>query len=113
MEFRASHRYARISPSKVRPVADLIRGKPVNDALQILRATPKRGASLIDKVLRSAIANADESLTADMENLRVDRAWVDKGPSKLRFKWRFRARGRASKIRNQMSHIHIVLDDGQ
>jgi len=113
MEFRASHRYARISPTKVRPVVDLIRGKHVNDALQILRATPKRGAYMVDRVLRSAIANADESLEADMENLRVERVWVEKGPSKRRFKWRFRARGRAAKVRNHASHIHVVLDDGQ
>ncbi|MGD2175437.1 MAG: 50S ribosomal protein L22 [Candidatus Brocadiaceae bacterium] len=111
MEFRASHRYAPITPTKVRPVVDLIRGKHVNDALQILRATPNRGAHLVDRVLQSAMANADQSLEADMENLRVQKAWVDGGP--IRRKVRPAPRLRRSIIRSQSSHINIVLDDGQ
>jgi len=111
VEFRASHRYAQISPSKVQLVIELVRGKHVNDALQVLRGTPKRASHVIDKVLRSAMANADESLEANMDSLRVERAWVDKGPT--RRKWRARARGRVGRIRNRTSHIHIVLNDGQ
>ena len=111
MEFRARYRYANISPSKVKGVVKLIRGKHVNDALQILRATNKRASAMVDKVLRSAVANADESLEADMENLRVSESRVDPGPQ--RRKWRFRARGRAAPVRRRTSHISIVLDDGQ
>jgi large subunit ribosomal protein L22 len=109
MQFTAVYRYATIAPGKVRGVADLIRGKHVNDALQILRAANKRGASMVDKVLRSAIANADQSLEADMESLHVSQVWVDEGP--MRRKWWPRARGRAVLIRKRSSHINVVLDD--
>lgn len=111
MEFSASHRYAPISARKARLVIDLIRGKHVNDALQILRATPKRASYMIDKVLRSAMANADQSLEAEMERLRVVRSWVDEGPT--RTKWRALARGRPAPIQGRTCHISIVLDDGQ
>ncbi len=111
MEFRASHKNAPMAASKVRRVVDLIRGKHVNDALQILRATPNRGSSLVDKVLRSAIANADQSLEADVEALRVKRAFVDEG--RMRRKVMARARGRAAILRHRSCHINIVLDDGQ
>ena len=111
MQFVARHRNAQISARKVRLVIDLIRGKHVNDALQILRGCPQRAAGLIDKVLRSAMANADQSLEADMEALRVAEAWVDEG--RTRKKWRARARGRVTTIRGRSSHINVVLDDGQ
>jgi large subunit ribosomal protein L22 len=111
MEFRASHRFANISPSKVRGVMALIRGKHINDALQILRRTNRRAAPLVDRVLRSAMTNADESLEADMENLQVKESRVEAGPT--RKKWRPRARGRAAPERRRTSHIRIVLDDGQ
>lgn len=111
MEFVASHRYAPISPRKARLVIDLVRGKHVNDALQILRGTPKRASYLVDRVLRSAMANADQSLEASMEELRVARAWADPGPT--RKKWRAAARGRWVTIRGRTCHINIVLDDGQ
>jgi large subunit ribosomal protein L22 len=111
MEFRASHKYAPVSARKARLVIDLIRGKHVNDALQILRAAPQKTASLADKVLRSAMSNADQSLEADMDNLRIARAWVDEGPT-FKKGWP-RARGRMVLIRGRRCHIHIVLDDGQ
>ena len=111
MEFNAKHRRAEISASKARLVVDLIRGKHVNDALQILRNTNKRASYVVDKVLRSAIANADQSLEADMEKLWVKEAWVDEGPT--RRKWWPKARGRAAPIRARSSHICIVLDDGR
>jgi len=100
-----------MSARKVRLVVDLIRGRHVNDALHVLRSTPKRAAYFIDKVLRSAMANADQSLEADMEQLNVQRAWVDEGP--VRRKWRARARGRAAIEEHRTCHINIVLDDGQ
>lgn len=115
MEFVARHRYAPLAAQKARLVIDLVRGKHVNDALQVLRATPKRASYFIDKVLRSAMANADQSLEADMEALKVARAWVDEGPDKgpAHRKWRPRARGRATIIRSRSCHINIVLDDAQ
>jgi len=111
MKFRASHRHAPMSARKVRLVIDQIRGKHVNDALQVLRATPKRAAYFIDRVLRSAMANADQSLEADMERLHVAEAWVDE--ARTRKKWRARARGRAVILRSRTCHINIVLDDEQ
>jgi large subunit ribosomal protein L22 len=111
MEFFASHRHASLSARKVRLVVDLIRGKHVNDALQILRSTPKRGSYYVDKVLRSAMANADQSLEADMEQLRVARTWVDEG--RMTKKGQARARGRGVIVRGRTCHINIVLDDGQ
>ena len=100
-----------MSARKARLVIDLIRGKRVNDALQILRASPQRAAYFADKVLRSAMANADQSLEADMDKLRVARAWVDEGAT-LKKGWP-RARGRMVLIRGRHCHINIVLDDGQ
>lgn len=111
MEFTAKYRYAKISARKVRDVLDLVRGKHIEDALQILRRTNRRAAGMIDKTLRSAIANADESLEADMENLRIKEAKADEGPTRKRY--RPRARGRVGAERHRSSHITIVLDDGQ
>jgi large subunit ribosomal protein L22 len=111
MEFFASHRYAPMSASKVKLVIDLVRGKHVNDCLQLLRATPQRAAYYVDRLLRSAMANADQSLEADMEQLRVVRAWVDEGP--MRKKVSAQARGRGVLIRSRTCHINIVLEDGQ
>jgi large subunit ribosomal protein L22 len=111
MEFVASHKHAPITARKARLVIDLIRGKHVNDALNILRATPKRASYFVDKVLRSAIANADQSLAAEMDTLRVSQITVDEGPT--RRKWHPRARGRVGRVMNRSCHIKIVLDDGQ
>ena len=111
MEFVATHRYAPIAAQKARLVVALIRGRHVDEALQVLRATPKRASYFIDKVLRSALANADQSLEADMEALTVSRAWVDEGPDKRRRKWAARARGRTAIIRSRSCHINVVLDD--
>ncbi|HOX38670.1 MAG TPA: 50S ribosomal protein L22 [Candidatus Brocadiia bacterium] len=109
MEFKAIYRYARVSPKKARLVMDLVRGRSANDALKVLRVTPNRGAYYIDKLLRSAIANADESLQADMESLRVKDARVDTGPTLKR--WRSRSRGQAGMVLKRSSHLTIVLCD--
>lgn len=115
MQFRATHKYADISPRKVKGVVKLIQGRHVNDALQILRATNKRASYFVDKVLRSAMANADQSMDADMEGLYVQEARVDEGPhgGPAHIRWRFTARGRTAPIRHRTSHIAIVVDDGQ
>ncbi len=109
MEARATAKYVRISPYKARPVIDLIRGKDVQEALQILEFTPKKAARLIKKVLESAIANAEHNYNMDPDRLYVKRAYVDEGP---RFKriWP-RAWGRASRILKRTSHITVVVEE--
>ncbi len=109
MEARAVARYVRISPRKVRLVLDLIRGKDVNQALSILRFTPKAASPKIEKVLKSAIANAEHNFEMDPENLYVAKAFADEGPTLKRF--RPRAMGRATMIRKRTSHITIVLKE--
>ena len=110
MRFRAVHRFARISPTKVRPTIDLIRGKPVDQALEVLAFTPTRGASFISKVLRSAVANA--GLDTDAEDLWVETARVDAGPT-WPPRWKSGGRGRAMPRRKHTSHLIIELNDGQ
>jgi len=110
MKFRASHRFAPVSASKARLVIDLIRDKSANEALEILQFVNNRPAVMIDKVLRSAIANA--GLDADAETLRVEMARVDEGPT-WPLRWQAGPRGRAMPIRKRTSHIVIELDDGK
>jgi large subunit ribosomal protein L22 len=109
METRAVAKYLRISPYKVRLVADLIRDKRVDEALTILKFTPKRGSRLIAKTLRSAIANAESSQLMDTENLFIKSIYVDHGPRIKR--WRPRAMGRATRIIKPTSHITVVLGE--
>ena len=108
MEYRASHRYASMSPTKVRLVADTIRSMDVNDALNQLRVMNKRSARLIEKVLRSAIANA-EMKNVDADKLSIKKIYVDAGP--IRY-WRmYRARYRMNRIRHRTCHINVVLNE--
>ena len=114
MAFRASHRYARISARKVRPLADLVRGKFADEALDVLRYQPQRGARMLEKVIKSALGNAQDpdqnsGRTVRMEHLVVVEARVDNGPMFKRI--RPRARGMAYMIRKRFSHIHIALED--
>jgi len=110
MKFKASHRFAPISARKARLVIDLIRGRSANEALEVLQFTNNRPAAMIDKVLKSAIANAGAD--ADPDDLRVETARVDQGPS-WPMRWNAGARGRAMPIHKRTSHIVIELDDGQ
>ncbi|MGR3310519.1 MAG: 50S ribosomal protein L22 [Candidatus Brocadiales bacterium] len=111
MEFKSTHRFAKISPRKVRYVIDLIRGKTINDALEILRFTKKRASFMIDKVLRAAMASANESMEGDVDALCVSEARVDGGPVR---KWfRPRARGMSAPILRRTSHIIIILSDNK
>ncbi len=107
-QYRAMHRYARVSPRKARLVADLIRGQHVNTAQDILRFTPKRASGLIGKVLKSAIANANEK-EADVRRLVVTEARIDAGPYFRR--WRPKDRGRAHQILKKTSHIIVVVEE--
>ena len=113
MRARAISRYNRQSPRKMRLVADLIRGRDVNDAYAILRFSKKRAAEQIDKTLRSAVANAvSKADTAgemvDVDELYVSEAYIDEGPRLKR--WRAAAMGRAAPIRRPTSHVVIVVD---
>ncbi len=107
MAYKASHRMARISPRKVRPLADLIRGKRVDEALAILQYQPNRGARLLEKVLKSAMGNAEELRAPNMARLKVTEAQVDGGPMFKRV--RPRARGMAHVIKKRFSHIHVEI----
>src|SRR5690606_33133496 len=96
MQVAAKLKYARISPQKCRLVADMVRGKPVGLALNTLRFTPKKGAKLVRKVLESAIANAENNLSADVDELKVQTITVDEAPVLKRFQ--ARAKGRGNRI---------------
>ena len=104
--YRAVHKFARISPRKVRLVIDLIRGCSCSQALDLLRHTKKRASVFVDKVLRSAMANAEEQ-EADVTRLTVTEARVDGGPSMKR--WRPKDRGRAHPILKRTSHIIVCV----
>ncbi len=108
MPYKATHRFARISARKVRPLADLIRGKYADEALDILRYQPHRGARLLEKVLKSALGNAeDPTERRTSARLVVTDARVDGGPMFKRI--RPRARGMAFMIKKRMSHIRVAL----
>ncbi|MFC1237095.1 50S ribosomal protein L22 [Vibrio sp. DW001] len=107
MEAIAKHNFARISPQKARLVADQIRGKTVDQALEILTFSNKKAAVLIKKVLESAIANAEHNEGADIDDLNVAKIFVDEGPIMKRIMPR--AKGRADRILKRSSHISIVV----
>ncbi|WP_040225845.1 50S ribosomal protein L22 [Bhargavaea cecembensis] len=102
-------RTVRIAPRKVRLVVDLIRGKQVGEAVAILRLTPKAASPVVEKVLKSAVANAEHNYDMDINNLVVSEVFVDEGPTLKRF--RPRAQGRASKINKRTSHITVVVSE--
>ena len=104
----AEARFVRSSPRKVRLVIDLIRGKRVDEALQLLRYTPKAAARTVAKLLNSAKANATEKSGVNEDELYVKEAWVNQGPTLDR--WRARAMGRSVRIRKRTCHIKVVLD---
>jgi len=106
-EARAVARFLRVSPLKARQVADLVRGKNVNEAVGILKYTNKKSAPLISKVLKSAIANAEHNNDMDSDELFVSEIYVDEGPTLKRM--RPRAYGRADVRRHRTSHITVVL----
>ena len=105
---RATAKYIRISPSKVKIVLDLIRGKQVDQALAILAYTPKSAAPVVEKLLSSAIANAENNLEMDRASLYVAETYANQGPTLKRY-WA-RSHGRADMIKKKTSHITIVLD---
>ena len=106
---KAIAKTVRIAPRKVRLVVDLIRGKQVGEAVAILQLTPKAASPVVEKVLKSAIANAEHNYDLDINNLVVSEVFVDEGPTLKRF--RPRAMGRASAINKRTSHITIVVSE--
>ena len=109
MEARAIAKYVRISPLKVNFICKEIRGKQVDEALSILKFTPKKGAKVLEKVLTSAIANAENNLSLDRENLYVYEAYANDGPHMKR--WRPKAKGMAYPILKRSSHIGVVVKE--
>ncbi len=109
MEAKAVAKFVRVSPQKARLVAANVKGKPVEDALNILKFTPKKAARLIEKVLASAIANAEHNANLDVDSLVVKEVRIDGGPSWKRI--RPRAMGRAYRIIKRTSHITVVVDE--
>ena len=109
MESKALARYIRISPQKARLVADLVRGKSVDTAINTLRFMPKKGARILRKVIESALANASQNEAIDIDTLYVKKIHIDGGPMLKRI--RPRAMGRATRILKRTSHITVVLDE--
>ncbi|MEM6331381.1 MAG: 50S ribosomal protein L22 [Planctomycetota bacterium] len=108
MAYKATHRHARISAQKVRPLADLIRGQKVDDALTILKFQPHRGARMLEKVVASAFANAEDRGVPNKAGLRVVDVRIDGGPMFKRM--RPRARGMAHVIKKRFSHITVAVE---
>ncbi len=109
MEAKAKLRYVRMSPQKARLVVDMVRGKNVQEALNILQFSPQKPAAIVSGVVKSAVANAEQAGVADVDKLFIKTISVDQGPALKRFIPR--AQGRASKIRKPTSHVQVILDE--
>ncbi len=109
MKAEATAKFVRISARKVRLVADNIKDKPVEDALNLLKFTPKKAAFELHKVLYSAVANAEQQAGVDVDNLKVSQVLVNEGPTWKRI--RPRAMGRAYRVRKRTSHITVVVKE--
>ncbi|MBU0987364.1 MAG: 50S ribosomal protein L22 [Proteobacteria bacterium] len=107
MEVKAVSKYVRVSPRKVRILVGAIKGKPVETGLEKLKFMPQKAASIVDKIIRSAVANADQHPDLDVDSLVIRNIIADQGPSLKRF--RARARGRGTRILKRTSHITVIL----
>lgn len=108
-EAKAIVKHVRIAPRKVRLVVDLIRGKQVGEAIAILRHTPRSASPIVEKLLNSAIANAEHNYSMDPNNLVISKVFVDQGPTLKRFQPR--SMGRANRINKRTSHITVVVSE--
>jgi len=108
-EVKAVLKFVRISPQKVRKLVDTIKGKPAEAAIDMLKFMPQKGAAIVEKVLRSAVANAEQNHNLDVDTLIVKNVTADQGPTLKRF--RARARGRGTRILKRTAHITVVLSD--
>jgi large subunit ribosomal protein L22 len=109
MEVRATARYVRIPPQKIRLIMDEVRGRKVEEALRWLSFSPRKGARLLKKLMDSAVANAEANKEIDVDTLFIKKIFADDGPTLKRF--RPRAMGRAGRIKKRMSHLTVVLDE--
>ena len=109
MEARAVAKYVRMSPSKLKPVADLVRGKDLDEALTILKFTPGKGAEIFEKVVMSAAANAENNHDMNRDALYVAEVYANQGPTMKR--WRAGARGGVSRILKRSSHVGVTLKE--
>jgi len=107
MEVRAVSKYVRISPQKVRKVVGDIKGKPVESGLQKLKFMPQKAANILEKIIRSAVANADQNADIDIDLLVIRNITADQGPTLKR--WKARARGRWTRVLKRTSHITVIL----
>jgi large subunit ribosomal protein L22 len=111
VEYKASHRFADMSSRKMKPFAQLIRGRSADEAVELLRFLPNRSARLIEAVLKSAIGNAEDRGARNIENLIVSESCIDAGPIMKRIMPR--ARGTAYQIKRRCAHIRVTLWDGE
>jgi len=109
MEAKAVAKYVRMSPIKLKPVADLVRGKNISEALTILKFTPGKGSELIEKVVKSAAANAENNHDMRVDKLYVAEVYANQGPTMKR--WRAGSQGRGMKILKRSSHIGVTLKE--
>jgi large subunit ribosomal protein L22 len=109
MEVRAVTKYVRISSQKVRMIVGAVKGKPVEESLEILKFMPQKAASIVEKTIRSAVANADQYPDIDLDSMVVRNITADQGPTLKRFK--ARARGRGTRILKRTAHITVILAD--
>ncbi len=107
MEAKALRKHVRISPRKVKPIADLVRGKDVKEASAILKFTPNKGAKELLKTLESAVANAENNFDMDAETLYISQVYANQGPRMKR--WKAGSMGRANPILRRTSHIGVVV----
>ena len=108
MQSKAVAKTVRIAPRKVRLILDLVRGKEVGEAISILKLTNKRSSPVVEKLVKSAVANAEHNYDMDIDNLYISEIYADEGPTLKRF--RPRAQGRATKINKRTSHITVVVE---
>jgi len=106
-EVKATSKYVRISPQKVRRIVQDIKGKPVETGLDMLRFMPQKSAGIVEKIVRSAVANADQDPDIDVDTLVIQNITADQGPTLKRF--RIKARGRGTRILKRTSHITVIL----
>ncbi|MGI6747381.1 MAG: 50S ribosomal protein L22 [Anaerovoracaceae bacterium] len=109
MEAKSVAKYVRMSPIKLKPVTNLVRGKNLGEALTILKFTPGKGAEIVEKVVKSAAANAENNFDMNVDKLYVAEVYANQGPTMKR--WRAGAQGRASMIFKRSSHVGVTLKE--
>jgi large subunit ribosomal protein L22 len=110
MEVKAVAKYVRSSPQKVRKLIDAVKGKPVEEGLNTLKFMPQKAAAIVEKTIKSAVANADQYPDLDVDSLVIQNITADQGPTLKRF--RARARGRGTRILKRTAHITVILSEG-